>query len=67
MKSGNNVIDILMERDELTYEEAKEQVSDVADSIKELLADGGSYEEVEDIMLYELGLEMDYVFDMLFS
>ena len=66
MKSGHDrIVAILMERDELTEEEAKEQVEEVAEHINEIVTSGGSYEEAEEILLDDLGLEMDYIFDLL--
>ena len=66
MKTGQDrIIAILMERDELTEEEAREQVEDVAQSITDIMENGGSYEEAEDVLLEDLGLEMDYILDLL--
>ena len=66
MKSGHDrIVAILMERDELTEEEAREQVEEAAELINEIVAGGGSYEEAEEILLDDLGLEMDYIFDLL--
>jgi hypothetical protein len=66
MKTGHDrIIAILMERDELTEEEAREQVEDAAQSITDIMENGGSYEEAEDVLLEDLGLEMDYIFDLL--
>ena len=66
MKSGHDKIAaILMERDELTEEEAREQVEDAVEAINDILANGGSYEEAGDVLLEDLGLEMDYIFDLL--
>ena len=66
MKTGHDrIIAILMERDELTKEEAREQVEDAVDAINDILENGGSYEEAEDVLLEDLGLEMDYIFDLL--
>ena len=66
MKTGHDrIIAILMERDELTEEEAREQVEDAVEAINEILENGGSYEEAEDVLLEDLGLEMDYIFDLL--
>jgi len=66
MKSGHDrIIAILMERDELTEEEAREQVEETVELINEILESGGSYEEAEEILLDDLGLEMDYIFDLL--
>lgn len=55
----NQVIQILMERDGLTEKEANELLSDVRDMICE------DPDEAEDIVMEELGLEMDYIFDIL--
>ena len=66
MKTGHDrIIAILMERDELTEEEAREQVEDAVETINDILESGGSYEEAEDVLLEDLGLEMDYIFDLL--
>jgi len=66
MKTGHDrIIAILMERDELTEEEAREQVEEAIELINEILESGGSYEEAEEILLDDLGLEMDYIFDLL--
>ena len=66
MKTGHDrIIAILMERDELTEEEAREQVEDAVEAINDILENGGSYEEAEEILLDDLGLEMDYIFDLL--
>ena len=66
MKSGHDrIVAILMERDGLTEEEAREQVEEAAELINEIVASGGSYEEAEEILLDDLGLEMDYIFDLL--
>ena len=66
MKSGHDrIVAILMERDELPEEEAREQVEEAVELINEILESGGSYEEAEDVLLEDLGLEMDYIFDLL--
>ena len=66
MKSGHDeIIAILMKRDDLTEEEAREQVEEAVELINEILESGGSYEEAEEILLEDLGLEMDYIFDLL--
>ena len=66
MKTGHErIISILMERDDLTEEEAGEQVEDAVEAINDILDNGGSYEEAEDVLLEDLGLEMDYIFDLL--
>ena len=65
-KTGHErIIDILMKRDDLTEEEARAQVEETVELINESVESGGSYEEVEDILTCELGLEVDYIFDLL--
>jgi len=54
-----NIIKIIMERDDMTYEEAKEWVEEVRDMILEDVDNG------VEILLNELGLEMDYIFDLI--
>lgn len=60
MTDNNEVIRILMDRDELTQAEAQERL----DEVREMLSDVDPW-EAEDIIADELGLEMDYIFDIL--
>ena len=53
------VIKILMERDEMSREEAKELIEETYEAI---MADPDSAEET---MMDMLGLEMDYIFDIM--
>ena len=50
------VIDIFMRRDGMTREEAIEEINYISDEINCL-----DYDEVEDFLLYDYGLEMDYI------
>lgn len=56
-----NIVDIIAERDDLTIDEAIEIVNETKEMIDEVLL-SGDYTEVEQIMLDQLGLEMDYVY-----
>lgn len=56
-----NIVDIIAERDDLTLDEAIEIVNETKEMIDEALL-SGDYTEVEQIMLDQLGLEMDYVY-----
>lgn len=56
-----NIVDIIAERDDLTIDEAIEIVNETKEMIDEALI-SGDYTEVEQIMLDQLGLEMDYVY-----
>lgn len=60
----NPIVKILMSRDNLTREEAEHQLNYVREQMDDAIA-AGDYGEVEDIMYDELGLEMDYIFDIL--
>ena len=55
----NSVIEILMRRDELTRQEAEESIAEV----RELMIENP--DDAAEILMDELGLEMDYLFDIL--
>ena len=61
----NKVVEILMRRDGLTESEASTWLSEVKSEIDEALA-SEEYSLVEDIVASELGLEMDYILDIMF-
>lgn len=56
---------VLMNRDGLSAEEANIELQNASESIFDIIGEGGSYDEVEDLLAMEYGLEMDYIFDML--
>lgn len=58
----NEVVEILMKRDGLSRREAQEQFNEVREMIQECNFDPV---ETEDILIEELGLEMDYIFKFL--
>lgn len=60
MKS--EVVEILMKRDGLSRREAQDRFNEVKDMIH-----GCNFDpfEAEDILIEELGLEMDYIFEFL--
>ncbi len=60
----NKVIEILMNRDGVTYEEAKGMYEDTRAELMDAL-DGASCLSPEEVLLGELGLEMDYIFDFI--
>lgn len=55
----NSVIEILMRHDELTEQEAEESIAEV----RELMIENP--DDAAEILMDELGLEMDYLFDIL--
>ena len=60
----NRIIEILMNRDNLTYEEAKEMYEDTKAELMNAI-DGTSGLDPEEVLMGELGLEMDYIFDFI--
>lgn len=60
----NRVVRILMERDDMTRSEAEERVAEVQELLEDAV-NAGSYNQAEDILADELGLEMDYIFDLI--
>ena len=63
-KKLNKVVEILMSRDGLTQAEAEHHLNYVREMLDDVITEG-SYDEAEDIIASELGLEMDYIFDIL--
>lgn len=61
----NNVVKILMERDDISAKEARALVEETREEINDALSSGGSYDEIEEIIADNLGLEMDYIFDLI--
>ena len=59
----NKIIKILMNRDDLTYEEAKEMYEDTKAELMDAF-DGTSCLSPEEVLL-GLGLEIDYIFDFI--
>ena len=61
----NRVVSILMKRDGYSKEEAIEIINNCREEINEAIADG-DYDLAEDILACDLGLEPDYIMDILF-
>ena len=66
MKTPNRIEKILIRRDELTFEEARLSFKEAKSQINEVIENGGSLEEVEYIVMSELGLECDFVEDFIY-
>lgn len=56
---------VLMNRDGMTAEEAKQARSEAMNNVYAILEGGGGYDDVEDMMYSEYGLEMDYIMDIM--
>lgn len=55
------IIQILMRRDGMTYDEARRYLKEVREEIAGAIENQASLEEIEDIVMSELALEPDYV------
>lgn len=55
------IIQILMRRDGMTYDEARRYLKEVREEIAEAIENQAPIEEIEDIIMSELGLEPDYI------
>lgn len=55
------IIDILVERDDMTIEEAKDLICECREEILDVISMGGSYDEAAEIVEDYLGLEPDYL------
>lgn len=58
------IIEILMNRDGISYGDAKEAYMECKSEIMEAI-DCGSIFDVEEILMSELGLEPDYIFNFI--
>ena len=56
---------VLINRDNMTKEEAYKEYQNASEMLFDMLEDGAGYEEVEDVLMCEYGLEMDYIMDLL--
>lgn len=61
----NSVVKVLMNRDGMSQLGAENRFEEVKEMVNNEIECGGDYDEVEDIIAGELGLEMDYLFDFL--
>ena len=60
----DKIVKILMKRDGMTEKEAKELYQHTKSEVLDAMGEG-DYNLVEDILYCDLGLEMDYIFDMM--
>lgn len=65
MGSKKDIAEILVRRDNITYDEALDIIEECQDEVDEAMERGAGFDEVEDILESTLGLEMDYVWAFL--
>ena len=61
----DSITEVLMRRDGLSEEDAKREVDDFKADIEDSIM-SGDLEDIEDALMNDLGLEPDYLMDILF-
>ncbi len=61
----DSIKEVLMRRDGLSEEDAQREVDDFKANIEDSIM-SGNLEDIEDALMYDLGLEPDYLMDILF-
>lgn len=56
---------VMVERDGFTEEEARMELNNAREMFYDAIDSGESYEDIEDLLAGEYGLEMDYVLDLI--
>lgn len=56
---------VLMNRDNMTKAETHKERQNASEMLCNMLEDGAGYEDVEEALMCEYGLEMDYIMDLL--
>lgn len=56
---------VMMNRDGMTKAEAKAEKRRIREEFYRMIAEGASYDDIEDMMMDECGLEMDYIDELI--
>lgn len=60
-----DIVKILMERDDLSHQEAQQMVEECRQRLQDEAIPAGDIELAEEILAEELGLELDYMMDLI--
>ena len=61
----DSITEVLIRRDGLSEEDAKREVDDFREDIEDSIM-SGNLEDIEDALMNDLGLEPDYLMDILY-
>lgn len=64
-KNENEIVKVLVERDGYTKKEAQDRLKSARAEWYSMMDEGASYNDLEDFLATEFGLEPDYIFDLL--
>ena len=62
---SNSIKSVLMRRDALTENDAREAVDELISLANDMISEGAGLSELEQLLMDEVGLEPDYIFDIL--
>lgn len=62
----NEVVNIFMKRDGMSYEDAKERFKEAYLSAEDAICRGDNIEDIEDLWMNETGLEPDYLYGIFY-
>ena len=60
----NNIEKVLMNRDGLTATEAIREFNRERSEVLDSIENGATYDDIEEMLLEDMGIEMDYIMDM---
>jgi hypothetical protein len=60
----NDTEKVLMNRDGLTATESKREFNRERSEVLDAIENGATYDDIEEMLLEDMGLEMDYIMDM---
>lgn len=58
--------EVLMNRDNMSEAEANNEIKTAKENMWDIIENGGTLEDLEDMMMCDYGLEMDYLEELLF-
>jgi hypothetical protein len=61
----NKIVEVLMERDNISQEEAEDLLNEAKEEAQNILEEDGSLEDIECILMDYFGLEPDYIFELI--
>ena len=61
----NTIVEILMERDDMSQEEAEDLLNEAKEEAQNYLDNDGSLDDIENVLKDYFGLEPDYIFDLI--
>lgn len=61
----DNMKNVLMKRDGINEAEATREMNDARSELYDIIESGGNIDDVEDMLMCDYGLELDYIMDLL--